>query len=93
MTKVESVYAAKAQDGFTDHFVVLKLNDSSYSDTARGIFDSYKLKLADTYESYAPVEAERARNGSVFSENSIYVFLIIAEDTDAVDSAVQKCFE
>lgn len=92
MSKVDSFYAVKAQDGYTDHFVIVKLNDSSYSSEVSDIFKTYTTELSETYADYAPIEADRASKAeiSVLSDN--YVVLIISEDNASVMSSVKSFF-
>jgi|GEM_PF-1663758 len=92
MSKVESFYAAKAQDGYTDHFVAIKVSDGEYASEVVTILEDYKANLAETYADYAPIEAERAETGTVITINDDYVFMIISEDTATVTSAVETHF-
>ncbi len=92
MSKVESFYAAKAQDGYTDHFVAIKVSDAEYASEVATILEGYKTDLAETYADYAPIESERAENGTVMTINNNYVFMIISEDVATVTSAVETHF-
>lgn len=92
MTKVDSFYAAKAQDGYTDHFVVVKVNDSAYSSQVSEIFKTYASDLSETYADYAPIEADRASKATIATVGDNYVVLIISEDNNAVLSGVKSFF-
>ncbi len=92
MTKVDSFYAAKAQDGYTDHFVIVKLNDFAYSSQVSDIFKAYSADLAETYADYAPIEADRASKALISTVGDNYVVLVISEDNNAVLSSVKSFF-
>ena len=92
MTKVDSFYAAKAQDGYTDHFVIVKLNDNAYSSQVSDIFKAYAADLSETYADYAPIEADRAAKAQISVVGDNYVVLIISEDNSAVLSSVKSFF-
>ncbi len=93
MTKVDSFYAAKAQDGYTDHFVIVKLNDSAYSAQVSEIFKTYAADLAETYADYAPIEADRASKALISTVEDDYVVLVISEDNSTVLSYVKSFFK
>lgn len=92
MSKVDSFYAVKAQDGYTDHFVIVKLNDNAYSSQVSDIFKAYAADLSETYADYAPIEADRAAKAQISVVGDNYVVLIISEDNSAVLSSVKSFF-
>lgn len=92
MSKVNSFYAVKAQDGYTDHFVLIELNDNAYSSQVSDIFKAYAADLSETYADYAPIEADRAAKAKVSVVEDNYVVLIISEDNDSVFSSVKSFF-
>lgn len=93
MNAVESFYAKKAQAAFTDHLVIVKVKDKSSVSAVSDVFEAYKVSLRDTYESYAPAEADRAINGTVRTFGDKYVVLIISEDNDAIESKIAEFFK
>ena len=92
MSKVDSFYAVKAQDGYTDHFVMVKLNDNAYSSQVSDIFKAYASDLSETYADYAPIEADRAAKAQISVVEDNYVVLIISEDNNTVLSSVKSFF-
>ena len=93
MSKVDSFYAVKAQDGYTDHFVMVKLNDNAYSSQVSDIFKAYAADLSETYADYAPIEADRAAKAQISVVEDNYVVLIISEDNSTVLSYVKSFFK
>lgn len=93
MSKVDSFYAVKAQDGYTDHFVIVKLNDNAYSSQVSDIFKAYAADLSETYADYAPIEADRAAKAQISVVEDSYVVLIISEDNSTVLSYVKSFFK
>ncbi|MBP0959988.1 MAG: DUF4358 domain-containing protein [Oscillospiraceae bacterium] len=93
MSKVDSFYAVKAQDGYTDHFVMVKLNDNAYSSQVSDIFKAYASDLSETYADYAPIEADRAAKAQISVVEDNYVVLIISEDNSTVLSYVKSFFK
>lgn len=93
MSKVDSFYAVKAQDGYTDHFVIVKLNDNTYSSQVSDIFKAYAVDLSETYADYAPIEADRAAKAQISVVEDDYVVLIISEDNATVLSYVKSFFK
>jgi len=93
MAKVDSFYAAKAQDGYTDHFVMVKINDSAYASQVSDIFKTYAADLSETYADYAPIEADRAAKAQISVVEDNFVVLIISEDNSTVLSYVKSFFK
>ena len=93
MAKVDSFYAVKAQDGYTDHFVMVKINDSAYASQVSDIFKAYAVDLSETYADYAPIEADRAAKAQISVVEDNFVVLIISEDNSTVLSYVKSFFK